>query len=103
MKTDTTLKNSEMERTLRVRLENINYELVKEKEANEKKLKALEIIKEKNVEVGRLKRLFNDEVVIRLAKIYKGNYFLYLYNSCCGELYGRLTEEEINLLKEVLL
>ena len=40
------LKEYEMEHTLRIRLENINYELVREKERNEKKLKALEIIKE---------------------------------------------------------
>ena len=33
-----------MERTLRIRLENANYELVREKEANEKKLKALDEI-----------------------------------------------------------
>lgn len=38
------LKEYEMEHTLRVRLENINYELVREKQENEKKLKALEII-----------------------------------------------------------
>ena len=35
------LKEGEMEHTLRVRLENINYELVREKQENEKKLKAL--------------------------------------------------------------
>lgn len=35
------LKEYEMEHTLRVRLENINYELVREKQENEKKLKAL--------------------------------------------------------------
>ena len=39
------LKDYEMEHTLRIRLENINYELVREKQENEKKLKALEIIK----------------------------------------------------------
>ena len=39
------LKECEMEHTLRIRLENINYELVREKQENEKKLKALEIIK----------------------------------------------------------
>ena len=42
---ETALKDYEMEHTLRVRLENINYELVREKQENEKKLKALEIIK----------------------------------------------------------
>ena len=35
-----------MEHALRIRLENINYELVREKEKNQKKLKALEIIRE---------------------------------------------------------
>lgn len=35
------LKEGEMEHTLRVRLENINYELVREKQESEKKLKAL--------------------------------------------------------------
>lgn len=34
-------KSYEMEHTLRIRLENINYELVREKQDNEKKLKAL--------------------------------------------------------------
>lgn len=35
------LKEGEMEHNLRVRLENINYELVREKQESEKKLKAL--------------------------------------------------------------
>ena len=39
------LKDYEMEHTLRIRLENINYELVREKQENENKLKALDIIK----------------------------------------------------------
>lgn len=39
------LKEGKMERTLRIRLENINYELVREKEDNDKKLKDLELIK----------------------------------------------------------
>lgn len=43
---ETALKNYEMEHALRIRLENINYELVREKEKNQKKLKALEIIRE---------------------------------------------------------
>lgn len=43
---ETALKDYEMEHTLRIRLENINYELVREKQKNDKELKALEIIKD---------------------------------------------------------
>ena len=66
-----------------------------------RRLQALEIIIEKKVQVGLLIHILNDENVIERPKTYQGNYFLYLYNSCCGELYGRLTEEEFDLLKEI--
>ena len=56
----------------------------------EKSLKALEIIKKKNVDVGELKYLIS----------YDLEHALHLYNySHIREL---LTEEEFNLLKEVL-
>lgn len=41
------LKNYELERALRIRFENANYELVRKKQDNKKKLEALEIIKSK--------------------------------------------------------
>ena len=69
------LKDYEMEHTLRVRLENINYELVREKQANKKKLKALEIIKDK--------QWFDDFMKEHLNRSY-------------------FTKEEFDLLKEVL-
>lgn len=76
------LKDSEMEHTLRVRLENINYELVREKQANEKKLEALEIIK--------------DIITIDSRDI--GN------NRVCVIIDGtsKIQKEEFDLLKEVL-
>lgn len=70
------LKEYEMEHTLRIRLENINYELCREKERSEKKLKALEIIKE----------LPNEDKQVLLNAIYT---------------YTK-SEEKYDLLKEIL-
>ena len=88
-------KEWEMEHTLRIRLENINYELVREKESNEKKLKALEIIKEYQVDVALLidcqceeeylNRLCNRYLAIREKLGYK-----------------RLGKEEYELLKDIV-
>ena len=83
----TALKDYEMEHTLRIRLENAIYELLREKQENEKKLKALEIIKEKGVNVGLLSRCSNAE--------------RYNKGMCYEPRY--LTQEEYGLLKEVLL
>ena len=69
------LKEYEMEHTLRVRLENINYELVREKQENENKLKAFEIIKE---------------------------HILYCENVDCF-VFVNITKEVNDLLKEILL
>ena len=88
----TALKDYEMERTLRVRLENINYELVREKQENNKKLKALEIIKEKKINVGYLL------VMIELF----GDKALNEYNKSAHKKTEELTQEEFNLLKEWL-
>lgn len=87
MKTiETALKDYEMERTLRVRLENINYELVREKQESNKKLKVLEIIKEKQV-----------------------NVFIFLHSGEDLDTYNdmveenrKLTQQEFDLLKEWL-
>ena len=66
----------------RVGLHEKDYELI------EKELKALEIIKERDVDVGWLKRAGN----------------LYHYNMGMGiKSYGALIQEEYDLLKEVLL
>lgn len=48
---DCPLKTFEMEHILRIRLENINYELVREKQDNKNKLTAFKIIKEKRVDI----------------------------------------------------
>lgn len=81
---ETALKDYEMEHTLRIRLENINYELVREKQKNEKELKALEIIKEKEVNV----------------KCIMSGWSLGKYNSYQAHI--SLTQEEFDLLKEAL-
>ena len=73
------LKEYEMEHTLRIRLENINYELVREKQENEKKLKALEIIK----------KAFNSSST-------------YTYKLEDSLDCGWITQEEYDLAKEVL-
>ena len=90
------LKEYEMEHTLRIRLENINYELVREKQENEKKLKALEIIKNKRVVIPILinsanLKAYNEYIMAN------GGYVDYLYQDLL------LTQEEFDLLKEVLL
>lgn len=79
-------KDLEMEHVLRVRLENINYELVREKQENDKKLKAVEIIKEKEVNV--------------FIFLHSGD--LETYNDMVEDN-RKLIQEEYELLKEVLL
>ena len=80
------LKEYDMEHTLRIRLENINYELVREKQESEKKLKALEIIKKKMafVYVGK------DDIMREHFILINGQGFAF-------------REEEYELLKEVCL
>ena len=86
---ETALKDYEMEHTLRIRLENINYELVEEKQENEKKLKALEIIKEKRVDIT-----FFDTYI-------KWNWEKYQNRKLkCSE--KELTKEEFDFLKEIM-
>ena len=80
------LKEYEMEHTLRIRLENINYELVREKQENEKKLKALEIIKIKKIDVYQL-----------LENSINAEEYNHWY------CYEKITKKEFDLLKEVLL
>lgn len=81
----TALKDYEMEHTLRIRLENAIYELVREKQENEKKLKALEIIKGKEVNVFLLLHSRN----------------LKIYNDIVEDN-RKLTQEKYDLLKEAL-
>ena len=80
---ETALKQGEMEHTLRNRLENVNYELVRDNQAYKK---TLEIIKKKRVDVQLLKdsKNLND------------------YNWCVHTKDRALTKEEYNLLKEML-
>ncbi len=85
------LKEYEMEHTLRIRLENANYELVREKQENERKLKALEIIRKFAKSIN-LKYIFCDDLVILIIG---GDEFEWQYK--CK------TQEEYNLLREVLL
>ena len=86
---ETALKDYEMEHALRIRLENANYELVREKQKNQKKLKALEIIKNKQVDV---RYLFQCKSLRQYNFIYEGTN----QSELC------LTEEEYDLLKEML-
>lgn len=83
----TALIDGEIEHTLRIGLENVNYKLVREKQDNEKKLKALEIIKEKQVNVWCLLKVglkrYNNEFVYQKER--------------------HLTQEEYDLLKKVVL
>lgn len=78
------LKEAEMEHTLRIRLENINHDLVEENKQLKKELEALEIIKKRKVNVNWLKNDLKD------------------YNNTAA-LYGlpRLTQEEYDLLKKI--
>lgn len=82
----TALKDYEMEHTLRIRLENANFELLREKQENEKKLKALEIIKKKEVNI--------------FVLLHSGN--LKIYNDIVEDN-RKLTQEKYDLLKKVLL
>lgn len=78
------LKEYEMEYTLRIRLENANYELVREKQENDKKLKTLEIIKkELMLEVK------EDNGLYRLITYQSDNHLI--------------RKDQYELLKEVLL
>lgn len=78
------LKEYEMEHTLRIRLENINYELVREKQENEKKLKALEIIK--------------NALTLHVFETLEGKHFLEAIEDCSG-----ISKDNYEILKEVLL
>ena len=88
---ETALKEREMEHTLRIRLENINYDLVREKQENEKKLKALEIIKEYE-----LLSVFQDE---------NGKFFIIFTGKYGFEIETaiEIPQEKYDLLREVLL
>lgn len=86
---ETALKDYEMEHTLRIRLENINYDLVREKQENDKKLKALEIIKRCPTEITVLIDTYDDWEEYR--NDFKKNERLIK------------TQTEFELLKEVLL
>ena len=79
------LKEGEMEHTLRVRLENINYELVREKQENEKKLKALEII-------------MNGCANIRVGKYETEDRYYVTINHLSSDI----TKEEHDLIKELI-
>ena len=79
----TALKNYELEHALRIRLENINYELVREKEKNQKRLKAFEIVVRKKV---------NMQLLIESID-------LDFYNS---HWFMRLCQEEYDIVKEAL-
>lgn len=94
------LKSYEMEHALRIRLENINYKLVREKQENEKKFKALEIIKKKNVFVwGFIHR--KDEIKdFEWTYEYYKTHYGYFHS---GYKFDLLTKKEYTLLKEVLL
>ena len=102
------LKEYDMEHTLRIRLENINYELVREKQELEKafvalskddekakKLLSLEIEKNRALEI-----IKNKGIDILALQHYKN---ASQYNFSLRGKFSQLTEKEFNLLKEVLL
>lgn len=89
------LKDYEMEHTLRIRLENINYELVREKQENSKKLKALEIIKDYQVDIALLLDCQCEEEYLNRVC----NRYLAIQEKLG---YKRLGKEKFDLLKEVL-
>lgn len=60
----------------------------------ERKLKALEIIKEKDVQIGLLKGILHADESLHTASY---------YNSYFSATYRHLTQEEFDLLREVLL
>lgn len=85
---ETALKRLERyEQPLTAYLDKSEEELFEEAKRNEKKIKALEIIKKKNVDVGWLK---NSETLKH-------------YNMCIGNIHKEITQEEWDLLKEALL
>ena len=89
----TAIRNCETERSLRINLENINYELVREKEKNQRKLKALEIIKETfdfSVEIGSCP---DGTITYRLNVWCKGT----------PVVCRNISKDKYDLLKEVLL
>ena len=93
---ETALKDCEMEHTLRIRLENANYELVRKQEKQDK---ILRIIKEKEVDVYFLKRM-----LIEWSSLYN----TYGNDEKARKKYNeihdkKLTKYEFDLLKEVLL
>lgn len=88
MLVENALKQYEMEHTLRIRLENINYELVREKQENEKKLKVLDIIKS-----------FANYQIVEV----QGQWYLIQGVSFDKSLKLPITEKQAILLKEVLL
>lgn len=92
-KIENALIEYEMERTLRIRLENINYELVREKQENEKKIKAFEIIKE-NLIFSLDESESNKSCLTIGVKVDK-NHIVVIYQT--------FDKEKIDLLKEVLL
>lgn len=80
----TALIDGEIEHTLRIGLENDNYKLMREKQDNEKKLKALEIIL--------------DCCDIELYRNRQGQCFIKI-----GNYLSAISKEKYELLKEVLL
>lgn len=83
-----------------------NMELVQENAKNQKKLKALEIIKEKKVDVGGLKYAIQVAISYKATMINANTKeFIepYIYYNMPRPKHEWLTEEEYDLLKEVLL
>jgi len=94
------LKDYEMEHTLRIRLENINYELVREKQVNEKKLKALEIIKRCNNKCPDYNKIIKFSCYDRPS--YMAGENLHLDYLIIGKSCFFISPEEYDLLKEIL-
>ena len=91
------LKDYEMEHTLRIRLENTNYELVREKQENDKKIKALEIIDRKNVDINVLKNVIKlDDNVEVYNDFMKKRYGVFIEDY---EKHYLLTKDEFDILK----
>lgn len=86
----TAIRNCETERSLRINLEKINYGLVREKEENQNKLKALEIIK--------------DWLNLKVVELLPNNSDTRLFVEC-GDFKASISipPAYIDLLKKVLL
>ena len=106
------LKEYETEHTLRIRLENINYELVREKQENEKELKRLEELekafKALSKDDEKAKKELSKE--IENIKIIKETLNLKVYKNKLGQCFLEGTnilipieQDKYDLLKEVLL